>query len=95
MHGDHATGGSRCKIHRNADATSAWNTILKVPSDDTDEDAQLLLAVGLFQDGRTSLGAAAELAGLPLRAFIKVLGDRDIPVINYPPSELDDDVSNA
>ena len=68
---------------------------LKVPDDVTDEDAQLLLTVRLFEEGHVSLGAGAQLAGLSVRAFIRVLADRAIPIINYPASELVDDLAES
>lgn len=51
-------------------------------------EARLLLAVKLFEVGRVSLGQAAQVAGLPKRVFIDVLGQHGVPVINYPASEL-------
>ena len=38
------------------------------------------LAVGLFLDGRLTLGRAANLAGLPRIAFLDELGRRRIPM---------------
>lgn len=45
-------------------------------------DRELLfdLAVGLFLDGRLTLGLAANLAGLPRIAFLDELGRRRIPM---------------
>lgn len=71
------------------------SAMLKVPSDITDEDAQVLLAVRLFEEGRVSLGAAAELAGFSVRAFTEVLTHKGIPAVDYPVSELADDLANA
>lgn len=63
-------------------------------------DAELLthgvrsaLAIGLFQDGVLSLGKAARMAGLPAEDFIARLGALGIPAVNYPPAELDDELS--
>lgn len=51
-------------------------------------EARLLLAVKLFEVGRVSLGKAAEVAGLPKRAFIDVLGQHGVPVLNQTSEEL-------
>lgn len=47
------------------------------------------IAVRLFADHVVSLGKAAKLAGLSIEAFIERLGAMGIPVVDYPPEELD------
>ena len=47
-----------------------------------------MMALKFFELGRLSLGQAAEVAGYSKRAFIDVLGQYDIPVADYPASEL-------
>ena len=49
------------------------------------------LALGMYADGRLTLGQAAELASLPQPAFLKELGKRSIPV-HYGPRDLDVDL---
>lgn len=56
-------------------------------------EEKLSLAVKLFEEGKLSLGQAAELAGFSLRAFIDVLGHHRVPVFNYPPEDLDREVN--
>ena len=51
-------------------------------------EGRLMMALKLFELGRLSLGQAAEVAGYSKRAFIDVLGQYDIPVADYPASEL-------
>jgi predicted HTH domain antitoxin len=68
---------------------------LQVPASVSDDDARLVVAIGLFVDGRVSLGKAAELAGFSRRAFMEILAHRKIPTVNYPASELDEDLANA
>ena len=44
----------------------------------------MILATKLYEQGKLSLGQAAELAGLSKRAFMEVLGDYGVSVFNYP-----------
>ncbi|MCL4510925.1 MAG: UPF0175 family protein [Bacteroidetes bacterium] len=60
-----------------------------------EREAKMLLASRLYEKGKLSLGQAADLVGLSKRAFMELLGDYDVPIINYPPSELDGDIANA
>jgi predicted HTH domain antitoxin len=56
---------------------------------DLDErETTRFLAAKLFENGRLSLGQAAELAGLSKVAFAEILADYDVSLINYPPSEI-------
>ncbi len=61
---------------------------LDLPSNLTKDEAQTLLAVKLYEPERASLGQAAKLAGYSKRAFIEILGRYKVPVINYSPDEL-------
>jgi predicted HTH domain antitoxin len=61
---------------------------LDLPSNLSEDEAKLLLAVKLYEVGKASLGQAAQLAGFSRRAFIEVLGHYKIPVFNYSPEEL-------
>jgi predicted HTH domain antitoxin len=60
----------------------------ELPYGVTKDEALTMLAVKLFENGRISLGQAAKLAGFSKQAFIEVLGKQQIPVINYSPDEL-------
>lgn len=53
--------------------------------------AALHLAIGLFVSEETTLGQAAEIAGLTQKDFLKELGSRRIP-IHYGMNELSDDL---
>lgn len=67
------------------------NTIelkLDLPVNISEEEVQTLLAVKLYENERISLGQAARLAGYSKRAFIEILGRHQIPVFNYSPDEL-------
>jgi predicted HTH domain antitoxin len=55
----------------------------------------MILATKLYEQGKLSLGQAAELAGLSKRAFMEILGDYGVSVFNYPADDLDSDLANA
>ncbi|HRN37450.1 MAG TPA: UPF0175 family protein [Flavobacteriales bacterium] len=54
-----------------------------------------IVASQLYEDGKLSLGQAAELAGLTTRTFAEVLGKAKVSIFNYPGSDLPHDVANA
>ena len=68
--------------------TNTVEITLNLPSNMTKDEAQTLLAVKLFETERVSLGQAARLAGYSKRAFIEILGKNNVPVINYSPGDL-------
>lgn len=71
------------------------NTIeltLNLPPQITKDETQTLLAIKLYETGRLSLGKAAELAGYSKRAFIEVLAHHNVPVMDYPLSDLRKDL---
>ena len=55
----------------------------------------LILATKLYEQGRLSLGQAAELAGLSKRAFMDILGDYGVSVFKYSADELEKDLENT
>ena len=61
---------------------------------DSDEVA-MLVATKLYEQGKLSLGQAAEIAGLTKRTFAELLGRYNVSIFNYPSSDLARDVSNA
>lgn len=61
---------------------------LDLPSSVTKDEAQTMLAVKLYETERVSLGQAARIAGYSKRAFIEILGKYKVPVINYSPDDL-------
>ncbi|WP_414583529.1 UPF0175 family protein [Scytonema sp. PCC 10023] len=52
---------------------------IELPPNISIEEAQLLLAVKLFETGKLSLGQAAKLAGYSERTFIDLLVNNKIP----------------
>ena len=61
---------------------------LELPSNLTKDEAQTLLAVKLYETERVSLGQAAKMAGYSKRAFMEILGRQGVPVFNYSPDDL-------
>ena len=55
----------------------------------------MLLAAKLYEQGKVSLGQAAELAGLSKKTFAELLGTYEVSIFNFPTSELSKDVANA
>lgn len=55
----------------------------------------MLLATRFYEQGRLSLGQAAEFAGLSKRAFAEILGKYDVSIFNHSADELARDVRNA
>ena len=66
---------------------------LDLPSNVTKDEAQTLLALKLYETERVSLGQAAKLAGYSKRAFIEILGKYKVPIFNYSPAELREELS--
>ena len=55
----------------------------------------MLFASGLFEQGKLSLGQAAEVAGLSKRTFVELLESFNVSVFNYPATDIAQDVANA
>ncbi|QPN70407.1 UPF0175 family protein [Synechococcus sp. CBW1108] len=53
------------------------------------------LALSLFRSGSISVGAAAQIAGLPLPRFLEILSSLKIPVVDAEQGELDADLAAA
>ena len=66
--------------------------------DSLDLDAKemtMLLATRLYEQGKLSLGQAAEMAGYSKRTFMELLGNYGVSVFNLTEEELLNDVQNA
>ncbi len=55
----------------------------------------MLIATKLYEQGKLSLGQAAELAGVTKRTFAELLGLYNVSIFNYPASDISRDVANA
>lgn len=60
---------------------------------DTMLSTRLLLMVKLFETGKLTVGQAAELAGYSKPTFIELLGKLGVPMIDYPPEELEQEMN--
>jgi predicted HTH domain antitoxin len=60
-----------------------------------EKEIKLLIATKLYEEGKLSLGEAAQLAELSKRAFIEILGRFNVSIFNYNAEELRNDVKNA
>lgn len=60
-----------------------------------DQEARMSLASKLYERGKLTLGQAAELAGCSKETFMEMLAEYNVPLINYPADELDEDIENA
>ena len=58
-------------------------------------ELSILVASKLYEQGRLSLGQAAELAGLTKRSFAELLAKYEVSIFNFPASEIAKDVANA
>ena len=56
------------------------------------EEALLLLTMKLYEDGKVSLGYAAEMAGYTQRTYMELLGKRGVPVFNYTVEEFEQEL---
>jgi predicted HTH domain antitoxin len=58
-------------------------------------DMAMILASSLYEQGKLSLGQAADLANLSKRTFAELLGKYNVSLFNYPASDISRDVANA
>jgi predicted HTH domain antitoxin len=63
--------------------------------DINDKQVAMLVASKLYEDGKLSLGQAAEVAGLSKRTFAELLSIYNVSLFNFPVSDIPDDVANA
>jgi predicted HTH domain antitoxin len=61
----------------------------------TAKEATMLLATRLYEQGKLSLGQAAEMTGYSKRTFMELLGDYGVAVFDLTEEELLNDVQNA
>jgi predicted HTH domain antitoxin len=67
---------------------------LKVPEMSELDSVQLymILASSLYEQGKLSLGQAAELANMSKRTFAELLGSYNVSIFNYPVSDLKNEI---
>jgi len=64
-------------------------------SDLDSKELSMIVASHLYEQGRLSLGQAAEVAGYTKRTFAELLGKFNVSIFNFPTSDLSNDVANA
>ena len=69
--------------------------LLKMSDDDFAHEAQLLLAIKLFELGKLTSGKAAELAGMPRVAFLHILDRYGVSAINLQAEEVEYELTAA
>jgi len=69
--------------------------IIEVPTEVTEDEAKLYLAMKLFEEGKISLGQASNLSGYSKRALMEILGKHGVAVFDYPPEDLEKDLENV
>ena len=69
--------------------------LLKMSGSDFAHEAQILLAVKLFELGKLTSGKAAELAGMPRVAFLHTLSQYNAPAINLEDEEIEHEMEAA
>lgn len=70
---------------------------LNIPDflDVDNRDLAMLVSTRLYEQGKLSLGQAAEVAGLTKRSFAELLGTYGVSIFNFSVQELSKDVANA
>lgn len=58
-------------------------------------EAKMLLASKLYEMGRLTIGQAAEFVDLSKATFMELLSYYNVALINYPPEDLEKDISTA
>jgi predicted HTH domain antitoxin len=71
-----------------------WPAVAAAPPDipRLSQELRLLWIVDQVRKHRFGIGKGAELAELPRAAFMRVLGEHGVPVIDYPIDDLDDEI---
>jgi len=68
---------------------------LKVPEDALADELRMAAAVKLYELGRLSSGAAANLAGIPRTLFLARLGEYGVATFRLTDEELAEDLAHA
>lgn len=68
---------------------------LNLSPEEMAEELRLAAAIKLYELGRMSAGAAAQLAGMPTPLFLTRLADYNVPAFRMTEEELAEDVRSA
>ena len=61
----------------------------------SNKEMEVLIAVKLFESGALTMSQAAKSVDYTMSAFMDLLKNYNVSVINHPPSDLESDVKNA
>jgi predicted HTH domain antitoxin len=62
---------------------------------ESDHENKVLKAVKLFESGALTMSQAAKSADYTMSAFMDLLKNYNVSIINHPASDLESDVKNA
>jgi len=70
---------------------------LSIPDmvDIDEKEAKTMLAARFYEQGKLTLGQAAEMAGYSKRTFMEVLGNYGVSIFSDSEEELESDILNA
>ena len=71
-------------------------TFVAVPFDERllNHGVNKALALHLFQSGQVTLSQAAKIAALSIESFLELLGEFNIPAVDYPAEDLEAELEN-
>jgi len=70
--------------------------VLKIPQVSLDdEELKLALAIKLLEEGKISLGKAAEIAGFSERSFVEILFKKSVSPVVFEDIDLDKEYQNV
>jgi len=70
--------------------------VLEIPQVSLDdEELKLALAIKLLEEGKISLGKAAEIAGFSERSFVELLFKKGVSPVVFEDIDLDKEFQNA
>ena len=72
-------------------------TVLAIPFDERllNQGVHRAMALHLFEKKQLTIAQAAKVAGLSLEEFLELLNDANIPAVDYPTADLEDDLAIA
>jgi len=66
--------------------------VVETTPEELEAQIRLMAAMKMFELGKLSSGKAAELAGISRAEFFEMCGRYRVPILNYPPEELQEEL---